>query len=236
MKYILEVCCDNIESVKEAKKGGAERVELCSALSEGGLTPSVGTVIEAVKTGIKVNVLIRPRGGDFLYTPAEVDTMASDIEALRGLGINGVVIGALTAKGDVDMPACRRMVEVADNTEVTFHRAFDRCRDPFKALEDVVGLGCKRILTSGLQPTAIEGVAMLAQLVKQAAGRISIMPGSGVKVDNALKILQATGAVEIHSSASSKAESKMEFLRNNPGGYKLSDSNIVKAIIASING
>ncbi len=209
---ILEICTGSIESVLAAKAGGAQRVELCSALAEGGVTPSVGLMREARQVeGIKMNVLIRPRGGDFLYSEEEIRIMEADIRAAREVGADGVVIGALTKEGDVDMPACRRLVAAAGEMSVTFHRAFDMVRDMDKALEDVIALGCDRILTSGLMPTAEEGIANLAKLVEKANGRISIMPGSGVSPENAAKIVLATGVGEIHASARSSRQSLMEY-------------------------
>lgn len=223
---ILEICTGSIESVLAAKAGGAQRVELCSALSEGGVTPSWGLLKAACKVeGIKKHVLIRPRGGDFLYTEEEVEIMVKDIEMCRELGADGVVIGALTKDGDIDMIACRRMVEAATlpltpssggglhshRMSVTFHRAFDMVRDADKALEDVISLRCNRILTSGLMPTAWEGREMLCHLVEKSAGRIIIMPGSGVSSQNAADILTFTGASEIHASARSARQSLMEY-------------------------
>lgn len=208
----LEICTGSIESVLAAKAGGAQRVELCSALAEGGVTPSVGLMREARRVGdIKINVLIRPRGGDFLYTDEEVRIMEEDIRMARDIGADGVVIGALTREGDVDMTVCRRLMEAAGEMSVTFHRAFDMVRDMDKALEDVIALGCDRILTSGLMPTAEQGVQNLRALVEKAKGRISIMPGSGVSPENAAMIIQTTGAQEIHASARSSRRSLMEY-------------------------
>lgn len=208
---ILEICCGSIESVIAAKEGGAQRIELCSALNEGGVTPSVGLMREARKVGITMNVLIRPRGGDFLYTDEEVRIMIEDIQMAREIGADGVVIGALTKEGDIDMNACRRMVASAGDMSITFHRAFDMVRDADKALEDVITLGCDRILTSGLMPTAAEGCKNLYHLIKKAAERIVIMPGSGVTSSNAKDILSFTGASEIHASARSSRQSDMEY-------------------------
>lgn len=208
---ILEICCGSIESVIAAKEGGAQRIELCSALNEGGVTPSVGLMREARKVGITMNVLIRPRGGDFLYTDEEVRIMIEDIQMAREIGADGVVIGALTKEGDIDMNACRRMVASASDMSITFHRAFDMVRDADKALEDVITLGCDRILTSGLMPTAAEGCKNLYHLIKKAAERIVIMPGSGVTSSNAKDILSFTGASEIHASARSSRQSDMEY-------------------------
>ena len=242
--YILEVCAADIDSALNAQAGGAERIELCSALSEGGITPSYGLAKQALALDMKVHALIRPRGGDFLYNRHEVDTMVDDIEALRGLGVHGVVIGALTPDGDIDVAACRRMVEAANGLNITFHRAFDRCRCPEEALEQIIELGCNRILTSGQQSTALEGIPLLTSLVKQADGRIIIMPGCGVNASNAAHILQATGATEIHASASTMMPSLMKFSRSDvymgakgadEDHRKVTDAQAVADILKAIN-
>ena len=242
--HILEVCASDIDSAAAAQAGGAERIELCSALSEGGITPSFGLAVHAMRLGMRVHALIRPRGGDFLYNEAEVDTMVADIEALRGLGVHGVVIGALTAEGDIDMPACRRMAEAAKGMSITFHRAFDRCRCPHEALEQIIELGCNRLLTSGQAPTALQGAELIASLVRQAAGRIVVMPGCGVTAHNAAQILKLTGADEIHASASGNVASKMKFARStvymgakdaNEDVRKVTDAKAVRAILDAIN-
>ncbi len=237
---LLEICCGDIASVIEAQRGGADRVELCSALGEGGVTPSVGLMREARRVeGIKMNVLIRPRGGDFLYSEEEIRIMLADIAVAREAGADGIVIGALSSDGSIDMEACRRMIDAAQGMSITFHRAFDMTADADKALEDVIRLGCDRILTSGLSQTAETGIPMLRHLMEKAQGRISIMPGSGVSADNARRIIDATGACEIHASARSEVSSGMiyrnlsvsmgaagadEYLR------KQTDKDIVRAI------
>ncbi len=210
MKRTLEVCVGSVESAFAARNGGACRIELCSALEIGGVTPSMGLMraVRAVE-GIKMHVLIRPRGGDFLYNENEVTCMEQDILAARQCGADGVVIGALTANGDIDTKICRRLVHAADNMHITFHRAFDMCREPMQALEDVISLGCNRLLTSGLASSAAEGIPMITRLVEAAQGRISIMPGCGVNAGNAAAILNATQAVEIHASARHNVESGM---------------------------
>lgn len=245
MSKILEVCAGDIDSVIAAAAGGASRVELCSALGEGGVTPSIGFIRSALKVpGIKVHVLIRPRGGDFLYTPEEVDCMVDDIVAAREAGVQGVVIGALTPEGDIDVDACRKMVAAAAGISVTFHRAFDLCRDPRKALEDIIALGCDRILTSGQAQTALEGKQNLAELVRQANGRIIILAGAGVSQHNAAEILSASGTNEIHASARASVPSKMEYRHcgvsmGTPGSdeysRKVTSPEIVKEIVSRIN-
>lgn len=209
---ILEICAGSVESVVTAQRGGAARVELCAALEIGGITPSAGLIAEARKIeGIMLNVLIRPRGGDFLYNAYETECMIEDIRTCKAIGADGVVIGALTPDGDIDTALCSRLITAADGMSVTFHRAFDMCREPQKALEEIIALGCHRLLTSGQAPTAEEGTELLRQLVTQADGRIVIMPGCGVTSLNAAKILQATKATEIHASARRKVESGMLF-------------------------
>lgn len=212
MEIRLEVCAGCIESVKAAAVGGAYRVELCSGLSEGGLTPSLGYLLEAQQVeGLKKNVLIRPRGGDFLYSEAELRVILRDIEAVREAGFDGIVVGMLTADGYVDRLAMRECMAAAGEMEVTFHRAFDLCCDQSHALETIIELGCHRILTSGGAATAADGIAALRALVKQSAGRILIMPGCGINADNVAAIVRGTGVTEVHASARDWQLSRMQF-------------------------
>ena len=197
---ILEVCCGDIESVRAAKEGGAQRVELCRALELDGLTPSEAMMEEAIGMGIPVQVLVRPREGDFVYNKDEVEGMSRDIRLAKRLGANGVVIGALKPDGSIDEDIIRRLVGEAEGLSITFHRAFDVCTHPEEALEQIISLGCHRLLTSGQAPTAEQGIPLLKRLVRQSSGRIIIMPGAGVNVDNARRILSETGASEIHGS------------------------------------
>lgn len=209
---MLEICCGDIESVVAAANGGADRVELCSALSEGGLTPSIGLIKAAVNIpGIRVHVLIRPRNGDFLYNDTERDIMISDIKAAHAAGAHGVVIGALTPDGDIDIDTCSSLINAADGMDVTFHRAFDVCRNPEDALETIITLGCTRILTSGQMPSAIEGTATLRRLNELASGRIILLAGAGVSSDNAKDIISQTGISELHASARITVPSAMRF-------------------------
>lgn len=213
MTYKLEICANSVQSCVEAQKGGAYRVELCAAIPEGGTTPSYGDIVLAreLLKETKLNVIIRPRGGDFLYSDLEHQIMLKDIEICRELGVDGVVIGCLTANGDVDMQRNKELVEAAGEMSVTFHRAFDMCRDPFQSLENIISLGCERILTSGQQPKAEQGIDLLKQLVEKAGDRIIIMPGSGVNETNIEKIARETGAEEFHLSARESIESKMTY-------------------------
>ena len=179
----LEVCIDNIESLHYAIAGGATRIELCSSLALGGLTPSYGFMQQAAKlSSVPVYAMIRPRQGDFFYCEEEIEMMRWDIEAAHQSGLDGVVLGVLTQEGDIHMPYAATLCEFAQalGLGVTFHRAFDQCRDAEKALEEVISLGCERILTSGLAPSAPQGIDVLRALVKQAQGRIAIMAGAGV--------------------------------------------------------
>lgn len=203
----IEVCCSSLSEAREAEAGGARRIELCSAITCGGVTPSHGTITAIVQAGlnIDVNVLIRPREGGFCYTSEEVATMCRDIEFCRQAGVHGVVIGALTAEGDIDMEACKHMIDAAGDLSVTFHRAFDVCRDPYQALEQIISLGCDRLLSSGQMPSAEQGAGLLAELVKKAANRIIIMPGAGINPQNIALIEQKTAATEFHSTAAINA-------------------------------
>ena len=208
----FEICSGSLQSALNAQQAGAHRVELCSALSLGGLTPSYGFIEMARKRlKIDINVLIRPRQGDFLYDSDEIAVMIRDIIACAQMGVNGVVIGALDPYGNVDMDACRAMVAVAKHhgLSVTFHRAIDRSCNIMAALEDVISLGADRILSSGGKKTSYEGMEILAKMNEVASGRISIMPGGGVNAGNIKEILEVTGAGEIHFSGSETVLSDM---------------------------
>ena len=199
----IEVCCSSLSEVREAVAGGARRVELCAAITCGGVTPSHATIksITEAALDIDINVLIRPREGGFHYSEEEVDMMCHDIEFCRQMGVHGVVIGALTRDGEIDIEACRRMVEAAGDLSITFHRAFDVCVAPLQALEHIIALGCDRLLTSGQKPSAEQGAERIAELVSHAAGRIIIMPGAGITPKNIALIEQKTAATEFHSTA-----------------------------------
>ena len=204
MKRLFEVCTGNLASVIAAVEGGAERIELCSALSLDGLTPSIGLLKYVRQTFplLKIHVLIRSCEGGFVYSKDDLDTMLLDIHEASSYA-DGIVCGALTQEGDIDTEALRLMVEASEGKPFTFHRAFDKCRNPQEALELIIDAGCKRILTSGQQPTAEQGIPLLHELNKQANGRIIIMPGGGVNEKNARLILDQTGCIEIHGSCSS---------------------------------
>ena len=210
--YKFEICANSVASCIAAQDGGADRVELCAGIPEGGTTPSVGMIRCARESiSIGLNVIIRPRGGDFLYSESEIREMVYDIKAAKGLGVDGLVFGCLCPDGSVDMENMRLLMEAAGDTPVTFHRAFDHTSDPFKALEDIIELGCARILTSGCRPTAAEGAPLLAQLVEKAGDRIIIMPGCGVNEGNIAETARLSGAREFHFSAREPVESGMTF-------------------------
>lgn len=210
---IIEICANSAQSCVEAEAGGAKRVELCAGIPEGGTTPSYGEIrmAQRLTSKIDINVIIRPRGGDFLYTEAEIGSMLLDIELCKQLGVHGVVFGCLTKEGNIDVPLMRRLIETAAPLSVTCHRAFDVCRDPFRAMEELIDLGCDRILTSGQQSDAVKGIPMIKQLVERADDRIIIMPGCGVREENIALIEQETGAKEFHTSARSVLYSRMEY-------------------------
>ncbi|TSD67133.1 copper homeostasis protein CutC [Inquilinus sp. KBS0705] len=210
----LEVCANSVTSAIAAQEGGAIRVELCENLNEGGTTPSYGQLLLARKhLHIKLYVLIRPRRGDFLYSDMEFEIMKADIRNCIEAGCDGVVIGMLNPDGTIDKARCHELVRMARQwgLGVTFHRAFDMCVDVYQALEDIIDIGCERILTSGGKSTAIEGANIISRLVEKAGGRISIMPGSGVSENNVADLVHFTGVKEVHSSARIKVEGKMAY-------------------------
>ena len=220
---ILEVCCGNLESVHAAVKGGAQRVELCSHLELDGLTPLWEELEEtrALYPALKIHALIRPREGDFCYSPEEVLQMEADIEKALSLGADGIVIGALDEKGDVDAEVMKELVTLVDGrASLTFHRAFDVCRWPFEALETIEALGFHRILTSGQAPSALAGADMLRELQRRA--HLTILPGGGINAGNARRILELSGCRELHASASTILM-----------GRKVTDAKKVAAILAA---
>lgn len=244
----LEVCCADIQSVRAAIAGGAQRIELCSALEVGGLTPSAGLIKEArilTCRKVKLHILIRPRPGDYIYTRDEIEVMLTDVDFARKLECDGVVIGALTPEGDVDTDVVGRLAAAAGNMSVTFHRAFDLCRDPFEAMEALKQIpSIDRILTSGLAPSAPQGLDMIKELVAKAPEGIAIMPGAGVNSGNAAHIAATAGVKDIHASAKTTVASEMKFRRGDvsmgaPGAdeySRLSTSEAeVKALVAALS-
>lgn len=211
-KIILEVAVFSIEAALSAMNAGADRIEFCENPSEGGTTPSYGSLKTLISlTNKPVFPIIRPRGGDFLYTQAEYEVMKADLLLVKELGYPGAVIGLLNEDGSIDIKRTSELVQLAAPMQITFHRAFDRCNDPFKGLEDVIITGCKRILTSGQVPNVGDALPLMKQLVEKAAGRIIILPGSGVRSNNCKQIINTTGAIEIHSSARKAISSLMNY-------------------------
>ena len=238
--YKFEICANSVSSCIAAQEGGADRVELCAGIPEGGTTPSYGMIRNARESiSIALNVIIRPRGGDFLYSESEIKEMVYDIQVAKELGADGLVFGCLSPDGNVDMKAMKTLMDAAGDTPVTFHRAFDHTIDPFKALEDIISLGCVRILTSGCKPTALEGTELLAQLVERAGERLIIMPGCGVRENNIAEIARLSGAREFHFSARESVESGMIFrnpevtmgTEDDPYGYVATTARRVAATI-----
>jgi len=201
-KILIEVCCGSVDDAVEAEKGGADRVELNSAVSLGGLTPSPGSIIEAKKRlNIPVMVMIRPRAGDFCYTQAEMEVMLRDAKLAVEHGADGLVFGILNADGSVDAERCKRIIELAQGRQTVFHRAFDVTVDPLKALDELIDIGFTRVLTSGQEKTAPEGAELISKLLVHAGGRIEILPGSGLRPHNIRAFVQQTKAAQVHFSA-----------------------------------
>lgn len=244
-RILLETCVDSIEGALAAQAGGADRVELCADLFEGGITPGPGTILlarERLKIGL--NVIIRPRGGDFCYSDAEFEVMKRDVEFSKRAGADGVVIGILRPDGSVDVDRTGELVRLARPMSVTFHRAFDLTRDPFEALEDVISLGVDRLLTSGQEGTVVEGLDLLVELVRRAGKRVIIMPGGGINERNLAKVAAATGAREFHASGSTTVDGRMKYrtsrvfmggaLRSPEYTIRATDPNRIKALAATL--
>ncbi len=209
---VFEVCVDSVDAAVAAESGGAQRVELCSDLLEGGLTPSHGTLEAArARLGIRIMAMVRPRGGDFCYSESEFDVMRYDVAAARSLGADGIVLGLLEPDGTVDRARTAELVALARPLPVTFHRAFDMTRDPFGALDVLIELGIDRVLTSGQEPTVLEGIDLIAALMQRAAGRIIVMPGGGITERTAPKIVKALPVREIHFAALEPRPGRMEY-------------------------
>jgi copper homeostasis protein len=241
----IEICVDSLEGVIAAQSGGADRVELCDNLMEGGTTPSAGCIKLARKhLKIGLQVIIRPRGGDFLYHPLEKEVIREDIRLAKDLGADGIVTGCLTASGDIDLEATREFIELARPLNFTFHRAFDMCRDARSALEELINLGADRVLTSGQEGSCVEGLELIAELQQLAAGRIIIMPGGGITLRNARRIVETTRVSEIHLSARKQIESGMEFrntrcfmggaLRPPEFNWKTTDETAVRTLVNTL--
>lgn len=236
---ILEIAANSVTSALAAEAGGATRVELFSALEVGGLTPSHAAIAVAIeRLGIPVHVLIRPRAGDFVFNDLECEVMRRDIEACKTMGCAGVVIGVLTADGAVDVARCRTLMDATRGMSVTFHRAFDFARDPDRALEAVIALGCNRLLTSGRAADALAGAPLIRKLIEQARGRITIMPGGGIDANNIAAIARTTGAREFHASAKVRVADRMHHAGiggMGSGGWQ-TDADEVRARIDALRG
>jgi copper homeostasis protein len=213
-KNILEICCYNLESVMNASAAGGDRIELCADPGAGGTTPGIG-LIKTVRKKIELTLypIIRIRGGDFLFSDEEFQVMLQEVDSCKSAGCEGVVFGMLQPDGRIDKLHASRLVERAYPMGVCFHRAFDWTRNPFEALEDIIEIGCERILTSGQQPTAIMGASLIRDLIKMADGRIEIMPGSGIRAHNIRDLKIETGATQFHSSARILKKTSMEFIQ-----------------------
>ncbi|WP_373973622.1 copper homeostasis protein CutC [Chitinibacter sp. SCUT-21] len=243
---VLEICAGSVTSCLAAQEGGAQRVEFCDNLLEGGTTPSFGQLAAARdRLWITLNAIIRPRGGDFLYSDLEFEVMERDVLACKKIGVDGIVIGLLNHDGSIDIPRTRRLVELAGPMPVTFHRAFDVARDPQQALEDIISTGCTRLLSSGQAATALEGASLLKQLQEQAGNRLIVMPGAGVREHNIAELVEKTACREFHSSGRAAFSSAMTYHNPNvkmgaPGQdeYRLieTDANLVRALLKNARG
>ncbi len=239
----IEICVDSPGGAFAAERGGADRVELCDNLLEGGTTPSAGA-IKVARRGLNIglHVMIRPRGGDFLYSNDEMEVMRQDVLTAKECGADGVVVGCLTPEAKIDAARTGELMELARPLKVTFHRAFDRCREPLEALEALVSLGVDRVLTSGQEATCIEGLELLGELQRQARGRILIMPGGGITARNVRRIA-ALGVSEIHLTARSTTESGMVYrndrvfmggaLRPPEFSWKTTDERAVREVVGA---
>jgi len=239
---LIEICCYSVESAIIAQSAGASRIELCDNIFEGGTTPSAGAIISArKKLDIPLNIIIRPRGGDFLYSDIEFDQMKIDIRIAKENNADGIVLGLLNADGSIDVNRTKELIGIARPMTVTFHRAFDMCKSPFIALEELIDLDVERILTSGQNKSAIEGKKLISELVKEADNRIIIMPGSGINLNNFEELIRSTNAFEYHLSGKKSVPGNMEY--HNPeiniGGFKevseynvwVSDEELIKNMV-----
>jgi copper homeostasis protein len=239
MTYRLEICSFNIQSAIIAQRAGANRVELCADPAGGGTTPSKGLILKAREAlEIELYPIIRPRGGDFLFDDHDFEIMKCDVALCKEMGCDGVVIGMLNQDGTIDKKRTAQLVELAYPLGVTFHRAFDHAVNPFEALEDIISIGCERILSSGQRPTAMEGADLLNALIRQAEERIIIMPGSGLRSNNVMELKEKTGALEFHTSARTILKSQMQYINEtmkDEGDLTMADENEIGEIVRLLN-
>jgi len=244
---LLEICCGSLDDAIEAERGGAQRVELCSALFLGGLTPSLGTLLEAkARLKIPIMVMIRPRGGGFCYTAAEMAAMERDTQLAVEHGADGIVFGILNPDGTIDMERSKRIRQLIGDRQAVFHRAFDVTPDPFKALDQLVELGITRVLTSGQQDSVPEGIVLIRRLVDHAGDHIEVMPGGGIKLYDLTRVIEATGCRQIHLTAfktavdsSTRARPQVTFggaLYPLEDRYTMTDSQLVEQIAKMVKG
>ena len=244
---LLEICCGSIDDAIEAEKGGADRVELCSALFLGGLTPSLGTIQEAKRrVKIPIMVMVRPRGGGFAYSEAEFASMERDAEAAVGNEADGVVFGILQSDGTIDIPRCRRIRQLIGERQAVFHRAFDVTPDPVEVLEQLVDLGITRVLTSGQKDSVPEGVELIKKLIERARGRIEILPGGGIQAWNMKEMIERIGCAQVHLTAwgtaldtSTEARPAVTFggaLYPSEDRYQMTDAKLVRQLSAMLRG
>lgn len=242
MIFKLEICVDSAESAFNAQEGGADRIELCTNLLEGGTTPGSGIIaVLRDKLDLKIHVLVRPRGGDFLYSDLEYEIMKRDIKICRDIGVEGVVLGILDPAGEIDIERTSRLVEYAHPMSVTFHRAFDMCSDPFMGLEDIITTGASRLLTSGQKNKAAEGSFLIRKLNEQARNRIIIMPGSGLNDSNIELLARETGSSEFHLTGRKTIDSEMIFRKDDVSmrsiedipeySRKITDTEMIKKVV-----
>ena len=245
MKYRLEICVDTVESAIEAQEAGADRIELCNNLVEGGTTPGFGTICSARNNlSISLNVIIRPRGGDFLYSDVDFDIMKWEIDSCGECGVDGIVLGILERNGSIDIERTAKLIEFARPMSATFHRAFDMCNDPFRGLEDVISSGAERLLTSGQKNRAEDGIELIKKLIAAAGDRIIVMPGSGINDSNIAKIAQCSGAKEFHLTGRKVIESEMSYRKQDISlcagsnisdfSRKVADADMIRSIISNL--
>ncbi|XP_076651065.1 copper homeostasis protein cutC homolog [Halictus rubicundus] len=233
----MEICVDSLESARNAINGGAKRLEVCAALSEGGLTPTPG-LVKKIKSfsSIPIYAMLRLRAGNFVYSKDDMEVMLEDLKILKNHGADGFVFGALTSNDEINVDFCKDILSQASPLPVTFHRAFDEVSDPLRSLETLIELGFERILTSGQKDTAEEGLEVIETLVREAGDRIVIMPGSGITVNNISKIKMATGAVEFHASAKKKMATsggnKIKIGADKKSIVMLTDSDLVRNMVS----